>query len=313
MTRVRTSRRLETDNTTLGIGAMLVAIVLFSVMDVVVKWLGGIYPTHQIVFFRCSVALVPVLTLLYLKGGPKILRTEKPLLHVFRSILGLGAMATAFYGFSLMRLADAISILHTTPLFMTVLSVLILREKVGIRRWSAVTVGFIGMLIVIRPGEGLFDSGSGYMLAAALCISATTIIVRQLSATDHPASITFYFTLTGTIASSVACLWLGWQQPTPGDWFLLATVGLLGGCAQYAMTLSYRHAEVGLVAPLKFLSIAVGGAIAYIVWAEVPDAQSFIGITIIVGSGLYTLHRETRLAKLDLNTPTKQSHKPQEA
>ena len=293
----RGAARIKTDNTMLGIGTMLISVLIFSVMDAVVKWLGGIYPTQQIMFFRCTMAMIPVMVLIYLNGGAHILRTDKPLLHLIRSILGISAMACAFYGFSLMRLADAISILHTTPLFMTVLSVLILREKVGVRRWFAVVIGFVGMLIVVRPGENIFDSGSTYMLIAALAIATTTIIVRYLSASDNPASITFYFTLSGSAVSALACLWWGWQLPPMGDCLLLIAVGLLGGCAQYAMTLSYRHAEVGTVAPLKYLSIVVGGLTGYIVWAEVPDRQSLVGITIIVASGLYTLHRETRLDK----------------
>ena len=134
------------------------------------------------------------------------------------------------------------------------------------------------------------------MLIAALAIAVTTIIVRHLSASDDPASITFYFTLSGSVVSALACSWLGWRTPPLGDWLLLGAVGLLGGCAQYAMTLGYRYAEVGAVAPLKYLSIAVGGVIGYIVWGEIPDGQSFVGIAIIVASGLYTLHRETWLA-----------------
>ena len=275
---------------------MLVSMLLFSVMDALVKWLSATYPTHQIIFFRCTVALVPVLTLLYLRGGVKILHSKRPWLHVARSLLGLSAMGCAFYGFSLMRLADAISILHTTPLFMTVLSVVILGEKVGVRRWSAVTIGFIGMLIVVRPGEGIFDSGSAYMLIAALCIATTTIIVRQLSVSDDPASITFYFTLSGSIVGILACIWLGWQPPPLIDWLLLLAVGLLGGCAQYAMTLSYRNAEVGIVAPLKYLSIASGGPISSLLWSELPDSQRAIRIRTIVATGFHTRHREIGLA-----------------
>ena len=297
MSLVRTPSRDETDNAVLGIGTMLISVLLFSMMDALVKWLGGTYPTQQIMFFRCTIALVPVVTLVLMRGGIRLLHTRKPGLHALRSLLGLSAMACAFYAFSLMRLADAISILHTTPLFMTVLSVLLLGEKVGIRRWSAVTLGFVGMLIVVRPGEGIFDSGSGYMLVAALCIACTTVLIRHLGATDDPATITFYFTLSGSLISIVACIWLGWLMPSFTDLLLLISVGLLGGCAQYAMTFSYRYAEVGLVAPLKYLSIAIGGTFGYFIWSEIPDRQSLLGIGIIVVTGLYTLHRETRLAR----------------
>ena len=119
---------------------------------------------------------------------------RKKKLHLLRSIMGVGAMGFAFYAFSLMPLAEAVSILHTAPLFMTALSVILLRETVGIRRWSAVILGFAGMLLVVRPGSGMLESGSLYMLAAAFLIGCTTIIIRHLGKLDDPVCITFYFT-----------------------------------------------------------------------------------------------------------------------
>ena len=146
---------------------MLLSILLFSLMDANVKWLGASYPTSQIMFFRCALALVPVLVIIAMRGGMVILRTRQKKLHLLRSLMGVAAMGLAFYAFSLMPLAEAVSLLHTAPLFMTALSVLLLREKVGLRRWSAVLLGFTGMLLVIRPGTGMLESGSLYMLAAA--------------------------------------------------------------------------------------------------------------------------------------------------
>ncbi|MEM7208603.1 MAG: DMT family transporter [Pseudomonadota bacterium] len=293
--------RKDTDDPVLGISAMLISVVLFSVMDATVKWLGGTYSTQQIMFFRTAVAMVPVLILLMHRGGFALLKTEKIGLHVARSLFGVTAMAFAFYAFSIMRLADAISILHTTPLFMTILSVLVLGERVGKRRWTAVTIGFIGMLIVIRPGPGILDSGGAYMLVATLCIALTTTVIRYLSATDDPVCITFYFTLSGIVVSSIVCLHSGWEWPPLNDWLLLASIGLLGGSAQFAMTFSYRYAEIGMVAPLKYLSIAVGGTLGYLLWGEVPDLQSFIGIFLIVSTGIYTLHRETVTARAKIS------------
>ena len=284
--------RQQADNTILGISAMLLSVILFSMMDATVKWLGGTYPTHQIMFFRCLVAMIPLAIIIYTRGGISILKTQQAGMHILRSVLGISAMGFAFYAFSLMRLADAISILHTTPLFMTALSVLILSEKVGIHRWLAVIAGFAGMLIVVRPGEGMLESGSFFMLVAAFLISFTTIIIRYLSAKDDPVCITFYFTLTGIVVSAIGIVIFGWMPPPPGDWFFLIAVGLFGGLAQFLMTLSYRHSEIAVVAPLKYLSIAFGGGLAYFIWTEIPDFQSLIGIIIIVASGLYTLRRE---------------------
>lgn len=271
---------------------MMMSILLFSLMDASVKWLGAVYPTSQIMFFRCAVALIPVTVIILMRGGIGILRTGHKRLHLLRSVMGIGAMAFAFYAFSLMPLAEAVSILHTAPLFMTALSVALLREKVGLRRWTAIIIGFVGMLIVVRPGADMIASGSLYMLIAAFLIGCTTIIIRHLGKIDDPVCITFYFTLTGVLASVIGILIQGWRPPLMGDLFLLVMVGLFGGMAQYLMTLSYQHLAVGVLAPLKYLTIVFGGAIAYLVWSEVPDLQSVIGIGIIVASGLYTLHRE---------------------
>lgn len=284
--------RQQVDNPALGVSAMLLSVLLFSMMDATVKWLGSTYPTQQIMFFRCLVAMIPVAIIIYSRGGMTILKTSQPGMHLLRSVLGISAMGFAFYAFSLMRLADAISILHTTPLFMTALSVLLLGERVGKYRWSAVVAGFIGMLIVVRPGEGMLQSGSLFMLIAALLIAFTTIIIRHLSARDDPVCITFYFTVTGVLVSTIGIAIFGWESPSAHDWFFLIAVGLLGGLAQYLMTLSYRHSEIAVVAPLKYLSIAIGGLLAYFIWSEIPDFQSLVGIVIIVASGLYTLHRE---------------------
>ncbi len=169
---------------------------------------------------------------------------------------------------------------------------ILLRESVGIRRWSAIILGFIGMLMVVRPGADMLASGSLYMLTAAFLIGCTTIIIRHLGKIDDPVCITFYFTVTGVAVSTVGIFIQGWQQPPVLDLALLIMVGLFGGMAQYLMTVSYQHLAVGVVAPLKYLTIVFGGSIAYLVWDEVPDLQSVFGISIIILSGLYTLHRE---------------------
>ena len=272
--------------------AMILSVFLFSLMDASVKWLGGSYPTQQIMFFRCAVALVPLMVIIKMKGGLSVLKTDQIKWHFWRCTLGISAMAFAFYAFSLMRLADAISILHTTPIIMTVLSIIFLRERVGLHRWSAVIVGFAGMLLVVRPGSGMVDSGSLYMLIAAILVSCTTIIIRRLSRYDDPVCIAFYFTLTGVMVSSVGIILFGWITPTLFDLVILAAVGILGGFAQYFMTLSYRHAEIAMVAPLKYITIIFGGVFGYFIWSELPDLQSTIGISVIAIAGLYTLHRE---------------------
>ncbi|MFT7675412.1 MAG: drug/metabolite transporter (DMT)-like permease [Gammaproteobacteria bacterium] len=271
---------------------MLLSMLLFSLMDTSVKWLGGQYPTAQIMFFRCGVALVPVLIILYMRGGFHILKTKRPGWHLLRSIIGTAAMGFAFYAISIMKLADAVSLLHSAPIFMILLSIIFLKEKVGIRRWSAIILGFTGALLIARPGNGILENGAFYMLIAAFCIACTTLIIRFLGKFDDPVCITFYFTVAGILISSIAIYFTGWVTPSLPDLVILCSIGLLGGTAQYLMTLGYRYAEIATLAPLKYLSILFSGLFAYWIWQELPDLQSLFGISLIVCTSLYTLHRE---------------------
>jgi len=214
-----------------------------------------------------------------------------------RSLLGLVAMGCAFYGFTTLPLADASSVFYTAPLLAVAFSVPILGEKVGVRRWVAVTIGLMGVMIIVRPGGNVFNLGGVAMLVAAVAVGVTSNVIRKLNQTDQAICITFYFTLSGAIVTSVACLWLGWNTPSGYDFFLLVCVGLLGGSAQYTLTLSFRYAQVGIIAPLKYLSIVVGGLLGFIIWDETPDGLTVFGIMIIIASGLYSMHRETQLAR----------------
>lgn len=265
-------------------------------MDALVKWLGADYPVHQLVFFRCVVALVPVCIVLYMSGGLKLLKTQRPQLHLLRSTIGLLAMGAAFYGFTTLPLAEAASIFYMAPLFSVVFSTVLLKEKVGVRRWSAVLIGMLGVIIIIRPSGDIFNFGSVVMLAASLLIGFASCVLRLMSKTEYAVTTTFYFTLSGAVIVSVICLFLGWVTPNPFDLLLLICVGLLGGMAQYELALSLRYAEVGVLSPFRYLSIAIGGFFGFVIWQEVPDMLTIIGIVTIVVSGIYSTLRESRLA-----------------
>ena len=284
-------------NLVLGIGSALASMFLFSTMDAVIKWMGANYPVHQLMFFRCTVALIPVLFILMHSGGIHVLKSRQPVLQVIRSALGVVAMGAAFYGFTTLPLADASSVFYTAPIMAMAFSVPILGEKVGIRRWTAVGVCMIGVLIIARPGGQVFNLGGLSMLMAAIMVGIISNILRKLNQTDEAVAITFYFTLTGAILTTVACLFLEWVPPTGSDWILLIAIGLLGGSAQYLMTLSFRYSAVSIIAPLRYLAIIIGGALGYIIWSEVPDSFTVLGITIIICSGIYSIHREAQLAR----------------
>ncbi|MGI9317724.1 MAG: DMT family transporter [bacterium] len=288
----------DTQRPVFGIMAMLLSVLLFATMDSLVKWLSAGYPTYQIMFFRSAVALLPVSFFIARAGGIPILKTQRPWLHLLRCCIGVCAMGSAFTGIARLPLADAMAIFHSAPILMTALSVPLLKEQVGIRRWIAVLVGFIGVLLVVKPGTEVFSSGAAFMITAAFLVGLGSNLIRVLSRTEDPACITFYFTFAATIVSAILSLYYGWTMPPSNDLLLLIAVGVLGGCAQYFMTVSFKHSEVGLVSPLKYLMIVIGGIFGYLFWSEVPDSLSLFGIVIIIVSGVYTMHREASISRL---------------
>jgi len=280
-----------------GVWMMMASVLLFSVMDATVKWLGDSYPTSHIVLFRCAVALPVVMIFVHRAGGIASLKTKRLKIHILRAVVGLGAMACAFWAFSQMRLADAVAILFAAPIFMTALAVPLLKEPVGPRRWTAVGLGFVGVLVIVNPGAGVFSAGAWAALAAAALMALAMIVIRKLSSTEPASTITFYFTAIGAVVGLIWTLADGWRAPVGLDLWLMIGVGVFGAVAQYAMTLAFRHAEVSQVAPLEYGALIWSTAIGYIVWQEIPGARTWLGAAIIVGAGLYMLYRERRVSQ----------------
>jgi drug/metabolite transporter (DMT)-like permease len=279
-----------------GIGLIVLAVAFFAVMNVFIKHLSATYPTMQIVFFRNLLAFVPLLPFLMHAGGIAALRTRRPLGHAFRSLVGLAAMAGFFYAYGRLPLADVVSIAFAAPLFMTALSVPLLKETVGVRRWSAVVIGFIGVLIMVKPGSGVFEPAALVALVAAFGVALVFISIRSLSATEGSATIVFYFTLFGTVVSGAFLPW-HWAAPDAWGLLLLCIVGLLGGAAQMCMTNALKLAPVAVVAPFEYTSLlwAVGFDLA--LWGRAPARNTLVGAALIVATGLYILHREAVIAR----------------
>ena len=274
---------------------MLLAVAIFSCMDALIKWLSATYPTIEIVFFRSCFAFVPLLAAL-LKGGRGALRTRRPLAQAGRAMVGLVSMVAFFYCFRIMPLADVFGIAFSAPLFVTALSVPLLGERVGIRRWSAVAVGFVGVLIMLRPDSGVFASASWIALFATVLYALGQIFVRDLTKTETTTGIVFYVTLTTTVASAVA-MPFQWVTPSAVDAPLLAAVGILGGVAQLAFTRAFRLAPAAVISPFDYTGLLYAAVIGYAVWGDVPTLPFLIGAAIVIASGLYILHRETRLGR----------------
>jgi len=278
----------------LAIGLMVLAVGLFAVMDAMVKWLGESYAMPQLMFFRGLFAFVPLFLFMFRGSLGNILRVNDPMGHLIRCLVGIFSLACFFYAFTHMPLADAVAIGFAAPVFVTALSVPLLGEKVGPRRWTAVLVGFIGVLIMVQPGGGSLDSVALIMLAGTLCYALAMILVRKLSRTETSASIVFYFTLTATLLSGAA-LPFYWVTPGLEDLLWLIGLGLVGGTAQIVITLAFRYADVALVMPFEYSAMIWAALFGFMFWGEVPGLNIWVGVTIVILSGLYILFREANL------------------
>jgi drug/metabolite transporter (DMT)-like permease len=276
-----------------GILSMVVAVTALSVMDAIAKWLGAGYPIVELVFFRHLFAFVPILFVIWQGGGLAALKFHWRLGHILRGAFGLGAIFSFFMGLRYLPLAEAMSIGFAAPLFVTALSVPLLGERVGPRRWGAVVTGFLGVLVMTRPGAEAFRPEALFILAAALCYALAMLVTRRLARTDTTPAIMLAGTTLSLVVSGLA-LPFGWRAPLGGDLLIFATMGLIGGTGMYFMTQAYRYAPAAVVAPFDYTALLWGTLIGWLVWHELPGANVWLGAAIVVASGLYIIHREAR-------------------
>lgn len=275
---------------------MVAGLFLFGVMEALIKWKVADYPVHELVFFRAVFGLIPCFVMVWQAGGLKTLRTKRPGEHFLRSVVGLSAMWLVFSAYETMNLADVGAILFAAPLFLTAMAGPVLGEAVGARRWSAVLVGFVGVLLIVKPGTTALQPAAFGALGAAFLFAVAMALMRRLGTTENAATITFYLSVFISSVSLVLIAMLGWVAPTPGDFLAMAMIGLIGGTAQLFLTQSLRLGEAAVVSPLRYTSIIWSVLFGYIFWDALPDAMVVGGLAIVISSGLYILHRETRLA-----------------
>lgn len=261
-------------------------------LDLCAKAILASYSLEQFVFLRSSIGLAIFLLLAKQFGGADSLRTKRWGWHLLRTFFAVGAMFGFFYGLSRMPLVDALTLGFTAPLMVTALSVPMLGEHVGWRRWTAVSIGFIGVLIILRPGTQQIQLAHLAVLFAAFCYSCLAITARKLSDTESSYSLSVYV-VSGPILISVGILGdSGWQAPDLNGWLLFL---LAGGCSVIAwigIIGGYRRASPAMLSPFEYTAL-VGGAIAgYLIWDEVPDRWVVIGASVIIASGLFVVYRE---------------------
>jgi drug/metabolite transporter (DMT)-like permease len=275
-----------------GILFVLISIFIFGVANALVKLASETYPVTQIVFFRCLFALIPALVLVATSGGMSSLRTHRFGEHFSRAIVQFMAMLCIFTAFRLMPLTDAVAITFASPLFMTVLSIPLLGERVGIHRWGAVLVGFGGIMLMVEPGPGILVSGAIFALANAFLGASVTIALRRMTVTESSAALVFY-QIAITAGLSMLLLPFGWITPDWKDLGILAAIGICSGIGQYWWTQAFRNAPASVAAPFSYTSMIWAVLFDFLFWHAVPAVSLLGGAMIVVASGLYILYRET--------------------
>jgi drug/metabolite transporter (DMT)-like permease len=286
-----------------GMLCLLAAIFAFAAANALVKWSVARYPVGEVIAFRCWFALIPCACFVGAGGGIKVFRTNRLGEHLTRAIAQFLSMSAIFLAFGMMPLADAVAITFSSPIFLTVLSIPLLGERVGVHRWSAVALGFVGTLIMVRPGSGMFGLGACLALANAAIGAWVTIAIRRMSRTEGHATLLGY-QLALAALFSLALLPLGWTTPSWRDAAIMALIGLASGVAQYWWTRAFTSIPVSSGAPLTYTAMLWATLFGFLLWGDVPDAVLLLGSALVMVSGCYILYRETRLRPARAADPT---------
>ncbi|MEO1091445.1 MAG: DMT family transporter [Pseudomonadota bacterium] len=305
MAREATEINAPSTNIGVAIALKLAAVGLFGCMSAMIKSLGEDIPTGQMVFARSFFALLPILWLIWASGGWRSLRTTRPVGHALRSAAGLFAMFCGFTALSMAPLPDVIAIGFAATVFTPALAMLLLGERVGIYRWSAIGVGFAGILIMLQPAgldlltgdpERTPTATLGLMmaLAGAMFVALATIAIRALAQKEEPAAIIFYFTMTCTLVSA-ATLPFDSVFPDGHQLLMLIAIGVVGGIAQILMTRAYVLAPASTIAPFDYTAMVYATVLGFVFFGDRPEIATLIGAALVIGSGLVIFYRERQL------------------
>ena len=272
-----------------GIGLMMAAVFMFSSMDTLAKYMLQSYPMPGLMWARYMVHMTVMLVLLWPRMGIGLLRTQRPGLQILRGVLLV--MSTMFFYFALrsLPLAEAAAISFVGPVLTTLLAGWLLKERASPRQWIAVVLGFSGVLIIIRPGGGLFTPAAVFPLCTALLFSIYQIVTRKLSGREHPYTTLFYTALVGGALTSFALPW-GWQEPTWLQMIFITGIGVSGGYGHYLLIRAMEHATPTALAPFVYSQLVWSTLLAYIVFHDFPDSGSLLGMGVIVAAGLLAVN-----------------------
>ncbi len=303
-------------NTRIPLGPLsaLLATVFFSINDVTIKFLSGDYALHEIVLIRSLIGLTVLLAVIVpLQGGFSVLRTRRLPAHMLRGACVVFANTAFFLGLSVLPLADAVAVFFVSPLIITAFSALFLGEKIGPRRLGAVAAGMVGVLIMVRPGTEGFNAALLFPIAAAFAYATLHVMTRKIGGTESAATMAVYIQMVFVIVSGTVGLTVGhgayenaggemlsfllraWHPPAMSDLWLLVLLGVASAGGGFFISQAYRLSEASLIAPLEYAAMPMAVAFGVIVFDEWPEPATWAGMALIIGAGLFTFWRESRL------------------
>jgi drug/metabolite transporter (DMT)-like permease len=293
-----------------GIVCLVAGVALFSIQDLILKQLSGEYPLHQAMVLRCVTAMPLLAVLVALDGGLRTLRTPGWPMLMGRGVILFTAYSSYYLGLAALPLASAVALFFVAPLFITAMSVVVLGERVGPRRWLAVLAGFGGVVVMLRPGAAVFDWAALLPVLAGFAYGLSMVYARSMGGRETAAVMAFYgngVLLIGAAVlavvlgggafatggqGSLAFLLRGWVTPSATDLVLLLSCGVIAALGLTLLTQAYRIAEANVVAPFEYSALVWAVLYGWVFWRDWPDATAWTGIAIIVGAGLYVLYRE---------------------
>ena len=298
--------------------------VVLSLNDLAIKALSGKYALHQVILLRAFIGMAIVLAVVwYSKAGFRQLATTRPKEHLLRVSIVMVSNVTYFVGLSLMPLADAVATAFVAPLFVTLMSAVILGEYVGPRRWAAVAVGMLGVIVMTRPGTGVIQPAAILVLISAFCYASSHMMTRRMRDTESAMALNFFVQCGFILVSLTFGLFFGdghmaqppgstweflfrpWHMPPPSDWWAFFATGIAVGVGGLMMSQAYRTTEAALVAPFEYVGMPMAILWGVVFFGTWPDLTAWIGIALICGAGLYTLWRETvRRKDVDVAAPS---------
>jgi len=287
--------------------------ITLSVNDLAIKFLSGDYALHQVILIRAFIGLALVLAVIHFsRTGFRQLITTRGRAHLLRVSIVMVSNVTYFLGLAAMPLADAVATAFIAPIFVTLLSIVVLGEVVGPRRWAAVGIGMLGVIVMMRPGAGVIQPAAILVVISAFCYAASHMMTRRMRDTESAMTLNFYVQVGFVVVSSCMGLWVGdghlsgssdpslaflfrpWIWPPVADWWAFLATGLAVGIGGLMMSQAYRTCEAALIAPFEYVGMPMAILWGALVFGTFPDFTSWVGIALICGAGLYTLWRETR-------------------